>query len=193
MVENTVDIQSAEKLSLTDLTNISSNDSEKIKLVPYVLAKAYNRPGTSAILNNILQRLKGAGINIDKNEIVSAARQMGIPVTQEYLRRINPDNSWINDTLNNAELATTTSSYGQTAKDALERGKEWAKTDGADMLNKAKEKSIDFFNTHIKPEEKEALLKYIKNLPRGRTKQATYDGPDLMGGRLNGVYKAPTR
>lgn len=191
---NDINLQDVERFSLRDLTNLNPNDTEKVKLVPYVLAKAYNKPGASAIINEILRRLTSIGINVDKNEIVEAAKKMNIPITDAYLRRINPDNSWINDMINKGELATTASSttfnlqqqasnavdtVKQKAQDLTQDAKDWYQTHGKSYLDK------------LTPKEREGILKHLYNLPRGRTKRATYGGPDLMGGRLGGTYTAP--
>lgn len=196
LVEQILDsntVNEIQNISLTELSNINPNNTDKVKLIPYVLAKAYKKPGAAAFINEVIHKLKGVGINIDKNEIVNAARQLNIPITEEYLRRINTDNSWVNSMLNSAETAGAVNDYKQKAGDLVQRGKEWTETDGKEMLNKAKEKSIEFYNTYLSPEERESLLHYMRNLPKGRTKQATYGGPSLMGGRPGGVYIAPTR
>ena len=164
-----------DEISVRDLITMSPQDSEKVKLIPFVLAKAYTHPGSAVLINSAINRLQSIGIDIDKQEIVFAAKKIGIKIDAEYLRRINPSGDWVNDMLNKKEFFDTSKDYKQQAKDLFDQGKKAAKK----IIDKSQEKleNLPNMSAGLSSDTKSILDK----IPRTRT-DAVY-GPkiDLVG------------
>lgn len=157
---------------ITKLTNVFTRSSRLQKeFLPSIFARAFSTSdSTAAHYNSVLRAMEKQGIKINKDDIVKAAQRAGIKIDDLFLKRVSKDAGWLKK-------------FSKTA----------AKTGAGLVKRAARTASAASAATSSNKYDKESLLDYMKNLPRGRTKQATYRGPSLMGGRLGGTYVAPTR
>lgn len=157
------------------LTQVFSRSSKLQKqILPNFFAKAYNTTDNNAkYFKSLQEAMEKKGIRVDKDQIVTSAQKAGIKIDEPYLKRVSRDPSFLKKFLKST-AATATKKGAGLIKRAARTGTAAVALSGA-----------------AGKYDKESLLDFMKKLPRGRTKQATYNGPALMGGRLNGVYTAP--
>lgn len=159
------------------LTKVFTRSTKLQKeILPNIFAKAYStNDQTAKYYRSLYEAMEKQGIRVGKDDIVEAAKKAGIKTDEIFLKRVSRDANWIKKA--SKALAVTATKKGA---GLIKRAARTATA--ATALSGAASKY-----------DRESLLDFMKNLPRGRTKQATYNGPSLMGGRPGGVYIAPTR
>jgi hypothetical protein len=159
------------------LANVFSRSAKLQKeVLPNIFAKGFNTTDdTSKYYKSLHEAMEKRGIKVGKDDIVKAAQNNGIKTDDVFLKRISKDSNWLKKFSKGAAAAATKKGAG-----LIKRASRTA-TAGAALSGAAGKY------------DKDSLIDFMKNLPRGRTKQATYNGPALMGGRPGGTYIAPTR
>lgn len=147
----------------------------RVDVLPQIFAKGLNNNQTAKYYENLYQAMHKLGIKVSRDDVVKAAQKAGIKVDASFLGKVSKDAPWISKNLKGFAAAA--------AKTGAGLAKRGSRTATAALALSGAATKYD----------KESLLDYMKKLPRGRTKQASYGGPALMGGRPNGTYVSPTR